>query len=132
MKTRSREQLLKAIRADGRYAPEAYEFLHEGLEFTTRQLFQDVDDDEARHISGQQLSLGLCQLAQLRWGAMAQVVLRGWNIRRTRDFGEMVFFLISLEMMGKQESDDIEDFDDVYDFDEVFNSYDLPLDNEHE
>ena len=56
-------------------------------------------------------------------------VLKGWNIRRTRDFGEMVFLLTGIGLMGKQESDHIEDFDEVYDFNDAFGSYDIPLDN---
>jgi uncharacterized repeat protein (TIGR04138 family) len=121
-----RQDLIKAIRADGRYPPEAYEFLHQGLEHTSRKLFGDQPATEPRHVSGQDLARGLAELALRRWGPLAPVVLRSWNIRRTRDFGEMVFFLIELGLMGKQEADCIEDFDDVYDFREAFDRYEVP------
>ena len=122
-----RERLLKAIREDGRYPPEAYQFLHDGLEFTTRRTFGDEEGDEPRHVTGQQLAEGLRDLALQRWGALARVVLQSWNVRQTRDFGEMVYFLIGLGMMGKQESDSIADFDEVYDFSDAFGSYRIPL-----
>jgi uncharacterized repeat protein (TIGR04138 family) len=130
MSVDARKRLLEAIREDGRYPPEAYEFLHEGLEHTTRSLYGSEMEDEPRHVTGQQLAEGLRDLALERWGPLAPVVLRAWNIRSTRDFGEMVFFLVHLGQMGKQDSDDIQDFDNVYDFAQAFSSYRIPLDTE--
>lgn len=125
-KTDPRDRILRAIREDGRYPPEAYEFLQMGLAHTVRQVHGEAAGDEPRHVSGRELCQGLRQLALERWGLMAKVVLRNWNIRRTRDFGEMVYFLISLGLMGRQESDRLEDFDGVYDFDEAFDNYTVP------
>jgi uncharacterized repeat protein (TIGR04138 family) len=130
MKTDLHQKLLKAIQADGRYPPAAYEFLHEGLAYTTRQVYGDSASDEPRHVTGRQLCEGLRDLALQRWGALARLVLNRWNIYRTRDFGEMVYFLIDLGVMGKRDSDRIEDFDDVYDFREAFDSYTIPLDRQ--
>ena len=119
----------RAVRSDGRYPPAAYEFLHHGLERTTAACFSDEESSDPRHVSGGQLCEGLRALAIELWGPLARSVLDAWNIRSTRDFGEMVFFLVKLGLMGKQKSDQIEDFTDVYDFDEAFGSYDIPLDN---
>ena len=132
MKSDPRERLLKAIQADGRYPPQAFEFLHLGLEYTTRKAFGDDPGREPRHVSGQELCEGLRELAVQRWGLLAKVVLRQWNIRRTRDFGEMVYFLIELGMMGRQDSDCVEDFDNVYDFNQAFDSYHITLDADEE
>ena len=120
------EVVLKAIRDDGRYPPSVYEFLHAGLEYTTRKLFGAKKSSDPRHVTGQQLCEGLCDLALERWGFMAGTVLRYWNVRTTRDFGEMVYFLIDLGLMGRQPSDRIEDFDDVFDLDETFSGYAVP------
>ncbi len=128
MDTDTAERLERAIRADGRYPPAAYEFLHCGLEHTTRWVYARELPEGPRHVSGQQLCVGLRALARQTWGPLAQVVLNSWNIRTTRDFGEMVFLLIELGLMGKQDSDRIEDFDDVYDFSEAFGAYEIPLD----
>jgi len=128
MDTDIAEHLERAIRADGRYAPAAYDFLHRGLEYTTRWVYAAELPEGPRHVSGQQLCRGLRALALRMWGPLAQAVLNSWKIRTTRDFGEMVFLLIELGLMGKQDSDRVEDFDDVYDFDEAFGTYEIPLD----
>jgi len=128
MDTDTAEHFARAIRQDGRYPPEAYEFLHRGLEYTTRMVYGGQEVAGPRHVSGQQLCEGLRRLALELWGPLAPLILRRWNINRTRDFGEMVYLLIDLGLMGKQDSDRIEDFDDVYDFDQAFGSYEIPLD----
>ena len=125
-----RERFEQAIRADGRYAPEAFEFLHQGLENAASSRYGEFMSAEPRHVTGQELCHALRELAQERWGLLAPEVLRRWNIHRTRDFGEMVYLMISLKLMGKQDSDKISDFDEVYDFSEAFGSYRLPIDAE--
>ena len=122
------ERIERAIREDGRYPPEAYEFLHRGLEYATRMVHGDESTEGPRHVSGQQLCEGLRGLALEQWGPLARDVLARWKIRATRDFGEMVYFLIKLGVMGRQDSDRPEDFHDVYDFDQAFSSYQIPLD----
>lgn len=128
MDTDKAETFERAIRQDGRYPPAAYEFLHRGLERTTRMLRGTQEPGPPRHVSGQQLCEGLRLLALESWGPLAQTVLATWNIHATRDFGEIVFLLIRLGLMGKQDSDRIQDFDDVYSFEEAFGSYQIPLD----
>ena len=128
MDAEASERIERAIRQDGRYAPEAYEFLHRGLEFSTREIHGDEPEQGPHHVSGPQLCEGLRELALEQWGPLAREVLARWNIHRTRDFGEMVFLLIGLGMMGKQDSDRAQDFDDVYGFDEAFGSYRFRLD----
>ena len=51
---------------------------------------------------------------------MARTVLNQWGVRRTGDFGEIVFNLVEEQIMSKQDSDTREDFADVYDFEDVF------------
>lgn len=116
---------------DNRYPLEAVEFIREGLSFTIEMLRQENRSAEAdyadyesesakstrkRHVSGRELCEGLRILAQKKWGFMARQVLNRWNIRDTRDFGEIVFLLVNHGWMQKQPHDSIEDFDNVYDF----------------
>lgn len=115
--------------ADERYPPEAYRFLLYGLEQTSSALHGEASEGKHRHVSGRDLSEGLRAAAMELWGLLAPVVLERWGIRRTRDFGEMVFFLIGLGVLGKQDTDRIEDFDDVYDFASAFQSYPLPVES---
>ena len=122
------ERFERAVRTDGRYAPEAFEFLQRGLEYATRIKHGERAVGRARHVSGQELCEALRRLALEMWGPLAREVLRRWNINNTRDFGEMVYLMIDLELMGKQDADDITDFDHVYDFTTAFSAYEIPLD----
>ncbi len=122
-------QFERAVRADGRYPPEAFEFLQRGLELATRvrRGHEQHRRGRGRHVTGQQLAHALRILAGRQWGRLTREVLRHWNIRRTRDFGEMVYLMIEIGLMGKQDSDDITDFDDVYAFDTAFDAYSIQV-----
>lgn len=114
------QELQCVLQADGRYHADAFVFLMAGLETAATRQHGPRRGDQSRHISGQQLSLGLRDFAIERWGPLSRLVLRRWGIRRTRDFGEMVFLLIDAGVLSKQPCDRIEDFDDVYAFEEAF------------
>lgn len=96
------------------YHETAYLFILSGLHFTIERL------GEPRHISGRELAEGCRDLALDRWGLMARTVLEYWGITSTRDLGEIVFALVELGVLVKQESDCIESFDHVFDFEEAF------------
>ena len=100
---------------DGRYCPEAFHFVYEGLGYTVKA-FKDTPG----HVSGQVLCEGLRKLALERWGRLAILVLESWQITCTRDFGEIVYALIDYEWMSAQPTDSITDFDSVYEFQDVF------------
>ena len=127
------ERMEEITRKDGRYAIEAYQFLQSGLEFTARRFHGErTADGGPYHVTGQQLCEGLRDLALRFWGPLSADILRQWNITRTRDFGEMVFLLIEHELMGRRDSDEIEDFDEVYDFADAFADYQINLDRDDE
>ena len=121
----------EVIRDDGRYPPEAYEFLHEGLASAVKDVHgvampQTADEaaQKQSHVTGSQLCLALRDLARLRWGMLARAVLARWNIHATIDFGNMVYLLITYNYMRKTDDDSLDDFRDVYDFDEAFDGAD--------
>ena len=118
----------REVRRDGRFAPEAFEFLHKALEAAAVSKYGGGGRRRAQHVSGPELCRALRDLAVERWGPLAPAVLRYWNIHETRDFGEMVYLMIDLGIMGKQPSDDIHDFDHVYEFSAAFGSYQIELD----
>lgn len=76
--------------------------------------------DAPRHITGEELSAGVRDLALLRFGPMARTVLEYWGIHATADLGEIVFALIDFGVLTKQDGDRREDFHDVFDFEEAF------------
>jgi uncharacterized repeat protein (TIGR04138 family) len=98
------------------YHETAYLFILSALHFTIERL------GEPRHISGCELAEGCRDLALERWGLMARSVLEYWGIVGTRDFGEIVFALVELGVLVKQENDTIDSFEDVYDFRETFDA----------
>lgn len=109
---------LKASR--GPYPPQAFVFVQEGLRYTADRLHGDNDPCADRHVSGQQLSLGLRDYAIEQYGLLARTVLESWSVRRSEDFGRMVFAMVEAGLLRKTEEDSIEDFTGVFDFDESF------------
>ncbi len=111
------------VRRDGRYPPEAFVFLRDGLNRAAGQIHGEQAKDEGpHHVTGRQLCRALRDEAVERWGLLAGTVLGRWNIRATIDFGNMVYLLIENDLMRKTEEDSLEDFRDVYDFDKAFGS----------
>lgn len=108
----------------GPFPPEAFEFVRRGLQHTVEVLHGAPEatliQDEGRHVTGQQLCLGLRDYALRQYGLLARTVLERWGIRRTDDFGKIVFAMIEAGLMRKTEEDTIDDFRAVYDFGEAF------------
>lgn len=110
-----KKSLEKIARKNGRFSPDAVKFVYEGLGYTVKNIVA-----EPHHVSGQTLCEGLKKLAVERWGRLAMLVLNTWNIKTTRDFGEIVYLMIENKWMSAQPTDSIDDFNDVYDFKAVF------------
>ncbi len=113
------------------YAPEAFDFVREGLAETVQRVHPAESGEELpegqRHVSGQDLARGLRDLAIGKYGIMAGAVLAHWNIHTTMDFGKIVFAMVEGGMMHKTPEDSVEDFRDVFDFDEAFTAPRRPL-----
>lgn len=102
------------IRGDTRYKLEAYLFIMNGLEFYLTLL------GEKRHVTGQELSKGLLLFAHKQFGPLTRSVLHHWGIDGTDDLGNIVYNLISIQVMSKQPEDSIEDFSNVVELDDFF------------
>lgn len=105
---------------DGRYAPGAYHFLLEALEYTMRLYGREKSEGTARHVGGAELLVGIRKYALQQFGMLAPVVFERWGVRRTEDFGSLVFRLIDAGHLSRQDSDSITDFADGFDFNETF------------
>ena len=114
------------VRADPRYAYEAYEFLCDAVAFTQDGLgrcpHDDDDPDADYHVGGHELARGATNLAVREFGMMAPVVFRHWGIRTTADIGEIVFNLIKAERLSQSDRDDREDFLDLFDVTDALTS----------
>jgi uncharacterized repeat protein (TIGR04138 family) len=113
-----KEKLEKIAREDGRFSPNAVRFVYEGLGYTVKNVVP-----KPGHVTGQTLCEGLKKLALEKWGGLAMLVLNTWGVKTTRDFGEIVYLLITHKWMSAQPTDTIDDFNDVYDFKAVFKDH---------
>ncbi len=105
------------LEQDSSYKFEAYTFVLAALHDTVTSL------KASRHITGQELALGISKYALDQFGPMVLTVLHHWGLRETLDFGKIVFALIDVQLLSKQPEDKLEDFDKVYDFSDVFGKY---------
>ena len=106
------------LQSDPRYDAEAYNFLYEALDYTLKNVVHR--GRPSQHVTGQELLEGVRRYGIEQFGCLARTVLESWGVRRTDDFGEMVFNLVTQDLMGKQESDSKEDFREIYEFEDVF------------
>lgn len=125
--------LAELLRRDSRYDFDAYVFVFDALRFGQeklglgRQVMEDAaepaehdDEQEERHVTGQELCRAIQRYAIDQYGLLARNVLEHWGVSKTGDFGEIVFNLIDIGQMRKTDQDRREDFDDVYDFSDAF------------
>lgn len=132
------EELAELARSS-RYPLDAFLFIQRGLDHTVRHLHGDddavviaegSDEDQvqeqieamemSRHVSGRQLCEGIRDFAIHQYGLLAPVVLGHWNVRKSADFGRIVFEMVDAGLMRKTDGDRVEDFNDVFDFREAF------------
>jgi uncharacterized repeat protein (TIGR04138 family) len=130
------DQVISRIEAHIRdrrpYKAQAYLFVLGALEFTLDKLGRKgkpETPEAVRHVSGQELSYGIKDYAVAQFGPTARMVLDNWGIKTTSDFGRIVYDLIDLKLLGKNEQDKIEDFDNVFNLDqELIDNYRFKLD----
>lgn len=116
-----RKTIEEIAKDDGRYDAMAFKYVHDGLGKIVQKIRESRGyDPEPHHISGQDLAMGLAELAVERWGRLARLVFTRWGMSNSRDFGEIVYLMIENGWMTAQETDTIEDFDDVFDFETLF------------
>jgi uncharacterized repeat protein (TIGR04138 family) len=64
--------------------------------------------------------MGMRDLAIERYGLLAPTVLSRWGIKRTEDFGVIVYAMIDRKELRSSPQDSFSDFQGVFDFDEAF------------
>ena len=120
----SRDEIVKhivkqhmALRAahlkDPRYDIEAYRFVCEAVDYTCQRL------DGRRDVSGRELLDGICDLALDHFGYLARTVLGHWGVTRTDHFGDIVFTLVDVGLLGRNAKDSKADFHDVFPLDQA-------------
>ena len=114
------ERLRTMALSDGRYAPEAYRFLLEGLEQAIQMTGRGDLEGKERHVTGQDVLDGLIAHGRRCFGPLTAQVWRSWGVHEPLDWGRCVFVMIDASLLSRQESDTIEDFRSRLDFDREF------------
>ncbi len=104
-------------RERGRFSPQAYFFVLEALNFTLERLHAK---GHKGHITGQQLLEGIRDFAQKNFGFLGRAVFESWGLTRSIDFGDIVFDLVSVQLLSKQETDTRDDFAGGFEFASAF------------
>jgi uncharacterized repeat protein (TIGR04138 family) len=113
------EKVEMILAKDARYARDAYSFVRESLDHTQKNIGKE-NRGQVRHITGQELLDGIRQFALSQFGPMAVTVLEEWGVRNSRDFGEIVFNMVEIELLAKTDNDNRDDFNNGYDFTDAF------------
>lgn len=110
---------------DTRYQRDAYHFVKDALDHTQKLVLRQ-NREQMRHVSGQELLNGIRDYALAQFGPMTKMVFEEWGIKRCEDFGEIVFNMVEIGLLGKTEKDSRADFANGYSFDEAFRKPFLP------
>ena len=116
------KDIYEVIRDLGKYPLDAFQFVQEGLSYAVMETHGEMSPEQQelhKFMYEHEINLDRLEYLQLKFGALASAVLNHWNIRRTRDFGEIVFALVDNEFLQKQPDDSIDDFDEIYQFAEA-------------
>ena len=139
--------IARLAKTDGRYQVDAYTFVFDALHHAhsvlnlgqrpagvTEEPSAAAPEEESetgeveRHVTGQELCGAIRHLALEQYGYMAKCVFNSWGVRKTSDFGNIVFNLIEIGQMRKTDRDRREDFEDVFDFDrELVDEFEITL-----
>jgi uncharacterized repeat protein (TIGR04138 family) len=99
---------------DHQYHERAYLFVLAAIEYLQSRL------ETRRHVTGGELSWACRDFAVRQFGLLATPVLEYWGVRRTEDFGRIVYVLVKAGLLSTQPGDREEDFAGVFDFGDAF------------
>ena len=121
------EVIERILDKDSRFAPEAYVFISNAVQYTSSKLMEQ--EEGRRHISGQELLDGIRDYAIGEFGPMAKTVFESWGVRNTLSIGYIVFNMVDFKLLNSSANDSINDFRNGYSFTEAFETPFLPAEN---
>lgn len=127
-----KDKIAYLIKEDPRFHSKSYFFLLEALDYSTEKF----TPSSSGHVSCKNLLLGFTEYSIQKFGPMATTVLKEWGIKNSYNVGEIVFKLISVDVLGKQETDTLDDFKSHLDLHAALNAPFIPkstkLPNQHD
>jgi len=119
------QAIAKLREQNSKYTPGAYHFIRRALDHSLRKLKRE-DADRPAHVTGKELLEGFRELALAEYGPLAKTVLEDWGITKCAEVGEIVFQLVGMGVLGKNENDKLDDFEELWSFAEAFDFPFLP------
>ncbi len=107
-------------RNERRFRPGAYHFILDSLDYVSQYLGKNRKSGLSRHVSVEEFLEGIREYALDEYGPLARVVLEYLGIYSTEDIGDLVFQLVELGYLNRQDTEQKEDFSNGFDFKEVF------------
>ena len=98
------------LKQDFRYTAEAYRFVADAVDYTVSKL------NTHRHVTARELLEGAKALARSQYGAVSDLVLHSWGLKNASDMGNIVYLLISVDLLSASKDDSIEDFNIDFSF----------------
>ena len=124
------EGLERILKRETRFHKDAYTFILEALNFTSKMLGRESKShrtaSEGRHVAPDELLCGARDYALQTYGPMALMLFEQWGIHSCRDLGEIVFILVENGVFKKTATDSLAAFDNGYDFEQTFREPYLP------
>jgi len=106
---------------DPRYHRDVYAFVRDALDFTVKQHKKNKEaTGVSRHVTPLQLLEGIRVFALKEFGPMVPTVFGYWNVLSCEDLGHIVFNMILKEILGKNDTDTLDQFKAGYDFHQAF------------
>ena len=128
------DTLALILAKDPRFQREAYLFVKDALDHTQKTIVREDPNRHPKksgrenHVSGQELLAGIRECALTQFGPMTDLVFEEWGVRRCEDFGEIVFNMVEIGLLGKTDEDSRADFTNGYSFHDAFRKPFLPSD----
>lgn len=98
------------------YTEESYQFVSDAVAYTIGKL------SAHRHVSAYELLEGIREYAFQQYGAVTPQVLATFGLHSARHVGEVVYLLISVNLLAASEDDSPEDFNIEFPWEEKQNS----------
>ncbi|HEX4086596.1 MAG TPA: Minf_1886 family protein [Chthoniobacteraceae bacterium] len=120
------EAVDRILKEDPRFHRDVYPFVRDALDFTVKQQKKVNKAGVSSHVTPLQLLDGIRLFALKEFGPMVPTVFGYWNVHSCEDLGHIVFNMIRKEILGKNDTDTLDQFREGYDFHEAFAAPFLP------
>lgn len=104
------ETVKRIMYKDRRYHFDSYAFVNDAVIYTVKKFESQRSTGESKHVSGEELIVGVLEYATKMFGPLAYEVFCEWNIKDGISIGNVVFNMLEFGLLSKTEEDSIDDF----------------------